>query len=243
MKPIIGITAFVDDNLSSQLNAAYSKSVIEAGGIPLIIPIGVEQDVAEILALTDGLLLSGGHDIHPFRFEAEPSPTIGKVHPARDAVEVALIEEAITRKMPIFGICRGLQILNVALGGTLYQDIDSEYASTKLLQHAQQSGRTVATHYVQMAANNLLMDIIGQEKIAVNSLHHQAVNRLADQCKIAATSSDGIVEAMVYEELPFCLAVQWHPEELATVGDEHAQRLFSAFIEASLKFKRKEIAG
>ncbi|MEK5231272.1 gamma-glutamyl-gamma-aminobutyrate hydrolase family protein [Lysinibacillus sp. FSL K6-0232] len=238
MKPIIGITAFVDDSLSSQLNAAYSKSIIEAGGIPLIIPIGVEQDVAEILALTDGLLLSGGHDIHPFLFGEDPSPNIGKVHPARDAVEVALIEEAITRKMPIFGICRGLQILNVALGGTLYQDIDSDYAGTKLLQHAQQSDRMVATHYVQIAANNLLMDIIGQEKIAVNSLHHQAVKILADNCQAAALSSDGIVEAMVYKELPFCLAVQWHPEELATVGDQHALKLFSAFIEASLKFKK-----
>jgi len=93
VKPIIGITAFVEDDLSAHLNAAYSKSVIEAGGIPLIIPLGVEEDAAQILALTDGLLLSGGYDVHPFLFGAEPSPKLGKIHPARDAVELALIEK------------------------------------------------------------------------------------------------------------------------------------------------------
>ena len=239
MKPIIGITAFVEDDLSSRLNAAYSKSIIEAGGIPLIIPIGVEEEAAQILALTDGLLLSGGHDVHPFLFGAEPSLKLGKNHPARDTIELALIEAAFQRKMPIFGICRGIQILNVALGGTLYQDIDSDHFSTKLLQHMQQSGRAVATHSVQVIADNLLATIVEQEKIAVNSFHHQAVNVLAEKLKVAAKSNDGIIEAVVHEEMPFCLAVQWHPEELAIAGDESAQKLFSAFIEASLKFKKE----
>lgn len=239
VKPIIGITAFVEEDLSSRLNVAYSKSIIEAGGIPLIIPIGVEEEAAQILALTDGLLLSGGHDVHPFLFGAEPSLKLGKIHPARDTIELALIEAAFQRKMPIFGICRGIQILNVALGGTLYQDIDSDHFSTKLLQHMQQSGRAVATHSVQVIADNLLATIVEQEKIAVNSFHHQAVNVLAEKLKVAAKSSDGIIEAVVHEEMPFCLAVQWHPEELAIAGDEGAQKLFSAFVEASLKFKKE----
>ncbi len=239
MKPVIGITAFVEDDLSTHLNAAYSKSIIAAGGIPLIIPLGVEEDAAQILALTDGLLLSGGYDVHPFLFGAEPSPKLGKIHPARDTVELALIEAAFIRKMPIFGICRGIQILNVALGGTLYQDIDSDHFSTKLLKHAQQSGRDVATHYVQIIADNLLATILEQEKVAVNSFHHQAVNVLAEKLKVAAKSSDGIIEAVVHEDLPFCLAVQWHPEEMAIAGEENAKKLFSAFVEASLKFKKE----
>ncbi|MFJ8458748.1 gamma-glutamyl-gamma-aminobutyrate hydrolase family protein [Lysinibacillus xylanilyticus] len=237
MKPVIGITAFVEDDLSSRLNAAYSKSVIEAGGIPLIIPLGVEEDVAQILSLTDGLLLSGGYDVHPFLFGAEPTPKLGKVHPERDSVELALIEAAFIRQMPIFGICRGMQILNVALGGTVYQDIDSEYHSSKLLKHKQQAARGVATHYVHVTPDSLLKMIIEEAQIAVNSFHHQAVNVVAEKMKVAAKSSDGIVEAVVHEDLPFCLGVQWHPEELAIVEDEGSKKLFTAFVRASLKFK------
>ncbi len=237
MKPIIGITAFAEDDLSSRLNAAYSKSIIEAGGVPLIIPIGVEEDVAQILSLTDGLLLSGGHDVHPFLFGAEPTPKLGKIHPERDSVELSLIEAAAIRKMPIFGICRGIQMLNVAFGGTLYQDIDSEYHSKKLIKHTQQAARGVATHHVHLTPDTLLTTIIEEEKIAVNSFHHQAINVAAEKLKVAAKSSDGIVEAVVHEDLPFCLAVQWHPEELAIVGDETSKKLFTAFVKACLKFK------
>ncbi|WP_223552973.1 MULTISPECIES: gamma-glutamyl-gamma-aminobutyrate hydrolase family protein [Lysinibacillus] len=237
MKPVIGITAFVEDDLSSRLNAAYSKSVIEAGGIPLIIPLGIEEDVAQILSLTDGLLLSGGYDVHPFLFGAEPTPKLGKVHPERDSVELALIEAAFIRQMPIFGICRGMQILNVALGGTVYQDIDSEYHSSKLLKHKQQAARGVATHYVHVTPDTLLKTIIEEAQIAVNSFHHQAVNVVSEKMKVAAKSSDGIVEAVVHEDLPFCLGVQWHPEELAIVGDGGSKKLFTAFVRASLKFK------
>ncbi|WP_068983041.1 gamma-glutamyl-gamma-aminobutyrate hydrolase family protein [Lysinibacillus xylanilyticus] len=237
MKPVIGITAFVEDDLSSRLNAAYSKSVIEAGGIPLIIPLGIEKDVAQILSLTDGLLLSGGYDVHPFLFGAEPTPKLGKVHPERDSVELALIEAAFIRQMPIFGICRGMQILNVALGGTVYQDIDSEYHSSKLLKHKQQAARGVATHYVHVTPDTLLKTIIEEAQIAVNSFHHQAVNVVSEKMKVAAKSSDGIVEAVVHEDLPFCLGVQWHPEELAIVGDGGSKKLFTAFVRASLKFK------
>lgn len=237
MKPIIGITAFAEDDLSSRLNAAYSKSIIEAGGVPLIIPLGIEEDVTQILSLTDGLLLSGGHDVHPFLFSAEPTPKLGKIHPERDAVELSLIEAASIRKMPIFGICRGIQMLNVAFGGTLYQDIVSEYHSKKLIKHTQQAARGVVTHHVHLTSDTLLTMIIEEEKIAVNSFHHQAINVAAEKLKVAAKSSDGIVEAVVHEDLPFCLAVQWHPEELAIAGDEASKKLFTAFVKASLKFK------
>jgi len=237
MKPIIGITAFAEDDLSSRLNAAYSKSIMEAGGVPLIIPIGVEEDVAQILSLTDGLLLSGGYDVHPFLFDAEPTPKLGKVHPERDAVELALIHAASIRKMLILGICRGLQILNVAFGGTVYQDIESEYHSKKLIKHVQQAARGVTTHYVNLSPDTLLKTIIEEEKIAVNSFHHQAINVVAEKLKVVAKSSDGIVEAVVHDDLPFCLAVQWHPEELAIAGDEVSKKLFAAFVKASLKFK------
>lgn len=238
MKPIIAITACAEDDLSSRLNTAYSKSILEAGGIPIIIPFGVEEDVAQILSISDGLLLSGGHDVHPFYFGAEPSPKLGQIYPERDTVELALTNAAIARQMPIFGICRGIQLLNVALGGTLYQDIDSEYHSSKILKHTQQAARGVATHYVNIEQDNLLMEIIEKEQISVNSYHHQAVNVIAETLSVAAKSSDGIIEAVVHETLPFCLGVQWHPEEQAFAGDEVAKKLFKAFVEASLKYKR-----
>lgn len=239
MKPIIAITACAEDDLSSRLNAAYSKSIIEAGGIPMIIPLGVEADVAQILSISDGFLLSGGHDVHPFCFGAEPSPKSGQIHPDRDTVELALTNAAIMRQMPIFAICRGVQLLNVALGGTLYQDIDSEYQSSKLLKHTQQAARGVATHYVNIGPDNLLMKIIEQEKIAVNSYHHQAINVLGETLNVAAKSNDGIIEAVEHSSLPFCLGVQWHPEEQALAGDEVAKKLFKAFVEASWKFKKE----
>lgn len=112
--------------------------------------------MAQILSLTDGLLLSGGYDVHPFHFGAEPSPGLGQLQPERDTLELALINAALIRQMPIFGICRGIQMLNIALGGTLYQDIDSEYHSSKLLKHMQQAARGVATHYVNIVPDNLL---------------------------------------------------------------------------------------
>lgn len=239
MKPIIAITACAEDDLSSRLNAAYSKSIIAAGGIPMIIPLGVEGDVAQILSISDGLLLSGGHDVHPFHFGAEPSPKLGQIYPERDTVELALTNAAMTRQMPIFGICRGIQLLNVALGGTLYQDIDSDYQSSKLLKHTQQAARGVATHYVNIGQDNLLMKIIEQEQIAVNSYHHQAINVLGETLNVAAKSNDGIIEAVVHSSLPFCVGVQWHPEEQALAEDEVARKLFKAFVEASLKFKKE----
>lgn len=239
MKPIIAITACAEDDLSSRLNAAYSKSVLEAGGIPIILPLGVEADVEQILSVSDGLLLSGGHDVHPFHFGAEPSPKLGQIHPERDTVELSLVHAAITKQMPIFGICRGIQVLNVALGGTLYQDIDSEYQSSKLLKHTQQAARGVATHYVNIEQDNVLMKIIEKEKIAVNSFHHQAIYVLGDTLKVAGKSNDGIIEAVYHESLPFCLGVQWHPEEQALAGDDVAKKLFKAFIDASLKYKKE----
>ncbi|MGN4126035.1 gamma-glutamyl-gamma-aminobutyrate hydrolase family protein [Lysinibacillus sphaericus] len=239
MKPIIGITAFAENDLSSRLNVAYGKSIIEAGGIPLIIPLGVEADVAQVLSLTDGLLLSGGYDVHPFHFGQEPSLGLGQIQPERDSLELALIKAALIRQMPIFGICRGIQMLNIALGGTLYQDIDREYHSSKLLKHTQQAARGVATHYVNVVPDSLLKTIVEEDRIAVNSMHHQAINVLAEKLTVVAKSSDGIVEAVIHEALPFCLAVQWHPEEQAVVGDETAKKLFTAFTKASLKYKRE----
>ncbi|MGE7092989.1 gamma-glutamyl-gamma-aminobutyrate hydrolase family protein [Lysinibacillus sp. NPDC048646] len=239
MKPVIGITAFAEDDLSSRLNVAYCKSIIEAGGIPLIIPLEVDKDVAQILSLTDGLLLSGGYDVHPFHFGAEPSTGLGQIQPERDTLELALINAALIRQMPIFGICRGIQMLNIALGGTLYQDMESEYHSSKLLKHMQQAARGVATHNVNIVSDNLLKTIVEEDRIAVNSMHHQAINVLAEKLNVVAKSSDGIVEAVVHDTLPFCLAVQWHPEEQAIVGDETAKKLFTAFIKASLKYKRE----
>ena len=230
MKPIIGIT-MTTNNGQYCINEAYVKSIIQAGGVPVNIPFGVESDVERLLEGIDGLLLTGGVDVHPHFFDEEPHIKIGHIMLERDEVELVLTEAALKKTMPIFGICRGIQLLNVALGGTLYQDINSQYEQTPIL-HQQNARRREASHYIEIIKGSLLHEIVGKEKIAVNSFHHQALKKVPELFKITAKSSDGIIEAIEMKDYPYCVGVQWHPEEMAIVDDEHAKNLFKSFIDA-----------
>lgn len=235
MKPIIGVTMSQNDKKYS-LNAPYVHSIIDAGGIPLCIPFGVEKDVDQLVETLNGLLLTGGVDVHPHFFNEEPHPKLGEVSLQRDLAEIALAKAALKKKMPIFGICRGIQLLNIVLGGNLYQDIDDQYENDSIL-HQQKAERYEASHYVTIFSESLLYKIIGDDRIAVNSLHHQALKDVPSGLSISAKASDGIIEAMELKDYPFCIAVQWHPEEMAVVGNEHAKALFTAFMEACKTFK------
>lgn len=207
------------------LNEPYVKEVMASGGIPLCIPSYAD----EIVETIDGLLLTGGFDIDPKFYGKKPHPKLGIVTLQRDLDEFQLVEKCLERNMPIFGICRGLQLLNVFFGGTLFQHIDAEYKTTII--HQQKEDRNISTHDVVVEKGSKFYSIVGEKKLAVNSLHHQGIREIGKGLKSVAFSNDELIEGIERNDYPFCIAVQWHPEELAKIGDEPSKKLFQAFIE------------
>ena len=213
------------------LNRAYVRAVEAAGGVPLILPVTANPDtIHRCLDALDGILLSGGVDVEPARYGQEPHPALGETDADRDAAEIALIRAALERDKPIFAICRGLQILNVALGGSLYQDLPDEKPSE--IFHAQNERgvpRPETVHSIRIEAGSRLAQIVGAETMAVNSLHHQALKDVASGLKVTAWADDGVIEAAEMPEKRFVVAIQCHPEELARWQTE-SQQLFAAFV-------------
>ncbi|MFD1928503.1 gamma-glutamyl-gamma-aminobutyrate hydrolase family protein [Sporosarcina siberiensis] len=231
MKPIIGITTDTEKNYNHVLNYEYVKAVKRAGGLPLIIPVGIEEDISQIAAMLDGLLASGGNDISPLLFDEEPLQKLGEVSPGRDAIEIDLVREMLKLDKPIFGICRGMQVLNVAVGGNIYQDLYAQNEGT-LLQHIQNAPNDYKSHYVQITKGSLFEKIAETDKITVNSYHHQSVKDVPMPLIINGKASDGIIESLESTEHRFVIGVQWHPEILSNSGDAVSLRLFERFIEA-----------
>ena len=239
-RAIIGISSsIIVDNSGSfagykraYVNKDYVDAVIRAGGVPLIIPFSTDKEVIISQAqLIDGLILSGGHDISPYNYGQEPSQKIGETFPERDDYEMLLLEEAKKRNLPILGICRGFQIINVAGGGTLYQDLS--LIPGNILKHFQGSKPTLKTHMIKIEENSVISSIFGKETM-VNSFHHQVINKVANDFIVVAKASDGVVEAIEHKTYKFLVAVQWHPEMLA-VNCEKARELFSKFVEEAKK--------
>ncbi|MCA1321001.1 gamma-glutamyl-gamma-aminobutyrate hydrolase family protein [Bacillus tianshenii] len=229
-KPIIGITSHVELDYKHSLSNDYVQSIIQAGGIPVILPIGVDSDVAQLVVKIDGLVLAGGGDIDPMLFGEEPHPNLGMISPGRDSFELAIIEKMLAANKPILAICRGIQILNIAIGGDMYQDIYSQ-KDEPLLQHSQKATRSHLSHYVMATENSLLAEIAGHSKFKVNSYHHQAVRHVPDPFIVSARSSDGIIEAIESRAHSFVLGVQWHPEPLAVQGDSISKNIFNRFVQ------------
>lgn len=239
-RPIIGISSsvIVDEAGSfagykrAYVNKDYVDAVVRAGGVPLIIPFSTDKEVIISQAqLIDGLILSGGHDISPYNYGQEPSQKIGETFPERDTYEMILLEESKKRNIPILGICRGFQLINVAAGGTLYQDLS--LIPGNILKHNQVSNPTLKTHKVEIKENSFISSIFGKETM-VNSFHHQVINKVANDFIVVAKASDGVVEAIEHKTYKFLVAVQWHPEMLA-VNCEKARELFSKFVEEAKK--------
>jgi len=239
-KPIIGISSsiIVDDSGSfagykrSYVNKDYVDAVVRAGGVPLIIPFTTNKEVIISQAqLIDGLILSGGHDISPYNYGQEPSQKLGETFPERDTYEMILLEESKKRDIPILGICRGFQLINIAAGGTLYQDLS--LIPGNILKHNQVSNPTLKTHKIEIKENSFISSIFGKETM-VNSFHHQAIDKVANDFIVVARASDGVVEAIEHKTYKFLVAVQWHPEMLA-VNCEKARVLFSKFVEEAKK--------
>ncbi len=229
MKPVIGITTDIEGESKNVLYNTNVQAIIRAGGLPIIIPTGVEQDVKQLATLLDGLLLTGGGDIDPMLYGEEPHKNLDDVSPRRDLIEIVLAQEMIKSNKPILGICRGLQIINIAMNGNMYQDIYSQREET-LLQHSQKASWHHSSHYVQVKAGTLLETITKSEKIKVNSFHHQAVKDVLHPLTISGVASDGTIEAIESTEHDFVLGVQWHPESLAEIEDKVSVDIFEQFL-------------
>jgi putative glutamine amidotransferase len=211
---------------------SYVRSVLNAGGVPLLIPLGLQfSDLQVILERVDGILLTGGGDLDPQRFGGEAHPTIHQVDPDRDEVEIHLVDESVRLRKPFLGICRGIQVINVAFGGSLYTDISSQRPNS--LAHEWVPGRPWShlTHSIRVEEGSRLAQILGGTHFEVNSLHHQAISRLEHSFQATAYASDGVIEAIELPEHPFGIAVQWHPEWLQDHPPMRA--LFSAFVQAA----------
>lgn len=243
--PVIGITANQKEETSRVANH-YVKSVINAGGIPLVIPQCADLSLlSETLEHIDALLLTGGGDISPRLLGQETIPQIDCVDEGRDREEIALVHMAMQRQMPILGICRGHQVLNVACGGTNYRDIPSEHPGP-VLEHSQKAARNTPTHTVKITKGSLLWKILGTEEAAVNSFHHQGVAEAAPGFVQTAVAEDGVNEAL---EFPFhpVLGVQWHPEPMAAEGDPAMLAIFrwladeAAIYSRAREFHRREL--
>jgi len=211
-KPVIGITSNFGEK-GSELAEGYYRSVLEAGGIPMIIPPYEDRDqLIGVLDHIDGLMLSGGGDINPLYLGEEPSPNLHSINPRRDLAELLLTRLAFDRQIPILGICRGIQMLAAALGGKVEQDIAEKRVGLTLLKHSQNLSREYPSHTVRVASQSLLHSIMGEEVLSVNSFHHQAVGEPGPHLRICATAPDGIIEAIESTEQKSILGVQWHPE-------------------------------
>ncbi|WP_312060302.1 gamma-glutamyl-gamma-aminobutyrate hydrolase family protein [Anaerotignum sp.] len=228
MQPVIGITPDYDSSIRRyKIHEDYISAILSSGGLPILL-----FPYAEIPPFLDGIIFSGGGDIDPLLFQEEPLAQSGEISPLRDQYEIALCREAIGKNIPILGICRGMQVINIALGGTIYQDIFVQTGSK--LKHSQQAPREYGTHSILIENDSLLSALLGKEKVTVNSFHHQAVALLGDGLRVSAKSQDGLIEAIEHTQNLFVLGVQWHPEAM---GNEEQKKLFSAFLAAAEKFK------
>jgi len=230
--PLIGVSTSITVGKEPErayVNTAYLRAIQDAGGLPVLLPPQLDaQALGALWERLDGLILTGGGDIDPSHFAEPRHATTDEVSPARDALEVSLVRKALDDDVPLFAICRGLQVVNVALGGSLYQDIKDQTGSP--IEHSQRDRRDQPTHAVKvMGEGTRLGKILGRLELEVNSMHHQAIKTLGRGLREVAWAPDGIIEAAELEAPErFLLGVQWHPEEL--VRDAAARNLFAALV-------------
>lgn len=240
MKPVIGITCSYDLTKGYfRINKTYINAIEKAGGIPIILPSISPANVDKLLSIIDGILLSGGVDVDPYLYGEKPITTIGKIDPARDLFEMALTNSAIRREIPILAICRGIQVLNVAAGGTLYQDITTQITNPIKHKWYTSEGLDVPpnypTHIVKIKSGSRLHKIFGREILRVNSFHHQSVKDVGRRFVATAWAEDGVIEAIEYIGESFILGVQWHPEWMI---NSEMIKLFEEFVKAAAEHRK-----
>ena len=231
--PPVAVTAtteIIRDALRVRVNAAYTVSIRGAGLLPVVLPVLDPADAGAALDGVAGLVLTGGEDVNPACYGASPHPELGDTNEGRDAFEMALVRAARARALPTLAICRGIQVLNVALGGTLVQDIPSEWKDP--IVHDGDWARTARVHEVDVTPASRLARALGTERPVVNSMHHQAVSSLAPSLATVARAPDGIVEGVEWPSDDWWMVgVQWHPEELTGSPEPWDRALFAAFTE------------
>ena len=234
--PVIGLTGNFRDG-DCTLAEGYYQSILKAGGVPFIIPCYDDTDaLINTLDKLDGILLTGGADINPLFLGEEPIQELHGINPRRDRQELLLTRLAADRQIPILGICRGIQTMNAALGGPLYQDIHSQMEGTRI-KHDQNLDRCYASHTVAIEKDTLLHRLFKADTIAVNSFHHQAIKEPAPGFRVCARATDGVIEAMESTEYKSMLGVQWHPECFILKGDECMMPLFQWLVQEATSFK------
>jgi len=238
VQPMIGLTISRSGEGVGRhdgVRVAYLDAIYRAGGLPVLLPNG---SPAEVMDRMDGLLLTGGGDFDPAWYHQPNLGTpVGAICLLRDRTELLLIRRAMERTLPILGICRGVQALAVAFGGTLIQDLSPLGLEPKV-SHYQSRDRDVATHLVTIEPHSRLWDIVGADRVLVNSFHHQAVALAPPGWRAVAHSDDGVMEAMERSGAALALGVQWHPEDGAASGDRRAQAIFSELVEDARRFKQ-----
>jgi putative glutamine amidotransferase len=242
--PVIGISAYSEDG-RCQVNMTYVNSVRMAGGVPLVIPVtGDDAQIATILETIDGLVMTGGEDFDPLKwFGEEPIRGLGEVVPSRDNFDVKLVRAAVAKGIPVLGICRGEQLLAVAFGGSLWQDIPSQIPTSFVKHRQSPTSGAYGTHSIDITRGSLLEKILGKDKAVVNSFHHQAIKDVPQGFKVIATSVDGIIEAVERDGKlrgypdggAMILGVQFHPEVITNAGNPEFLPIFKKLVEEAGK--------
>lgn len=228
-KPVIGVLPLYDKEKDSYwMLPAYFKGIESAGGLPVMLPLDGAADCERLLELCDGLLFTGGQDVDPALYGEPAAEFCKELCPARDLLERNMLRSAMEARLPILGICRGLQLINAVLGGTLWQDLPSQRPGSR--KHRMERPYDRAEHSV--ALSGPLADLYGADSLGVNSCHHQGIKALAPGLEPMAIAEDGLIEAFRHPGLPFLWAVQWHPEFFDPQSGPGAP-IFRAFVEAS----------
>jgi len=237
-RPVIGITGtYNEETRRLSLNERYFEAVMRAGGLPVMLPQTADENmILNMLDRIDGLLLSGGVDVLPERYGEETLPACGTICEKRDAFELCITKLALERDMPIFGICRGIQVLAVAMGATLFQDIESQLG-LPAKQHKQQEPYDDPVHTVRFKEGGLFERITETQLMPTNSMHHQSIKEAGERLRIEGITMDGIIEAVCSRENEAVFGVQFHPEFLAHYSD-FAARLFTYFVEKAAAYHK-----
>lgn len=229
MIPKIGLIANIDKDLKLNMYGDYGQAIEISGGLPLVLPFIEDEELIDaFIDACDGFLFTGGADIEPNRYGETQKHTCGEIEFARDKLEVSVIGKALLSNKPIFAICRGLQMINVVMGGTLYQDIPTEFETD--ISHRQAEDKYEPSHPIFVVKDTPLFRLVNKEVMVGNSFHHQGIKHLAIGLKIMARAKDGMIEAVYAPDKTYLRAYQWHPERLCKDADN--KTMFDEFIKA-----------
>ena len=234
-QPRIGISTERDWNGANRIvgiTGSYTQAVLRAGGVPVLLPVQLTvEEIEALLPTLQGVLFTGGPDVHPALFQAPMHPSVKGIDPARDQTDLYLLRTAVRMRIPVLAICRGFQVLNVAFGGSLYTDLSSDRPDGLFHTCYPNLPYDLLSHSVRLEPGSRLAGLLACDELYVNSLHHQGVNRPGEGLQVAARANDGLIEALEILDYPFGVGVQWHPELLPQDGP--SQGLFQAFIRAA----------